>query len=64
MSDAFWVAMFGAVSSVAAVLVSLKNGRKIEIVHKTMNSRLDQLLAATRREAHAEGMKEERDKAV
>ena len=46
MSHAFWVALFGAVTGVVTVLVGIKNTRKIEIVHKTMNSRLDELQAA------------------
>jgi hypothetical protein len=48
------------VTAAAALIVSLKNGRKLEVVHRTTNSRLDQLLELTRTQAHAEGVLEEK----
>jgi len=44
----------------AGVAVSWVNGRKITEVHKSTNSRLDELLKAARVAAHAEGMADQR----
>ena len=37
---------------------SMRNGRKIEEVHKATNSMKDELVAATRSESHAAGVAE------
>jgi hypothetical protein len=49
-----------ATAALSSLLASLRNGRKIQDVHLTMNSRLDALLAATRAQAFAEGVAHER----
>ena len=49
-----------ALSAMGAVLASLHNGRKIQDVHLTMNSRLDELLRATKAQAFAEGQEHQR----
>ncbi len=55
-----------AVAALAAVVVSLWNGRKIQDIHIAINSRMDQLLELTKSAEHARGMKEqsERDEAA
>jgi len=66
MSDGIWIALIAATPptlvGLAGVIVSLNNKRAIQEVHKSTNSRLDQLVAVTKTEAHAAGMKEEADK--
>jgi hypothetical protein len=49
-----------ALAAVAAVVVSLINGKKINDVHISINSRMDQLLRATGIAAKAEGVEQER----
>jgi hypothetical protein len=49
-----------AVAAIAALIASLRNGAKIQDVHLTMNSRLDELLAATKAQAFAEGQEHQR----
>ena len=45
-----------AVISAAAVLVgALRVNRKLDVVHKEVNSRFSELLESTRMRAHAEG---------
>lgn len=64
MSDQLLVAMIGAlpatIASVAALLVSMRNGRKVEEVRKATNHMKDELVAITDKEAHARGVKDER----
>ena len=42
-------------AALSSLIASLRNGQKIQDVHLTMNSRLDELLAATKAQAFAEG---------
>jgi hypothetical protein len=53
-----------ALAAVLAVALSYINGRKIQDVHLSINSRMDQLLAATQSAAEAKGAQNERDKIV
>jgi hypothetical protein len=46
----------------AGLLLSWFNGRAIKEVHKSTNSRLDQLVQVTKTEAFAAGVKQETDK--
>ena len=48
-------AFASVVGSITAVIVSLRNARKIEEVHLAVNSRLSELLALTERSARAQG---------
>lgn len=41
--------------AVATLISSLRNKRRIDKLHLTINGRLNQLLEETRRSAHAEG---------
>lgn len=63
MSDLVIVALITAVpptiASVAALIVSIMNGRKVEAVHKATNSMKDALVAAAKLEGHAAGVAEE-----
>jgi hypothetical protein len=54
--------MITAIAAISAVAMSYRNSRKIEQVHISINSRMDQLLSATSDAARADGAKEERDK--
>lgn len=56
------ISAIAAVGSVSAVLVSFINGRRIQEVHLSLNSRLDQLVLSTGLAKHAEGVQEERDR--
>ena len=38
-----------------------RQGRKIEVIHKATNSLTDRLVETTRTEAHAAGVKEEKE---
>ena len=49
-----------AVSAVSAVLMSYRNSRKIEQVHVSINSRMDQLLKTNGDAMKAAGVAEER----
>ena len=51
-----------AVSAIGAILMSWHNSEKIQEVHISINSRMDQLLASTELSARAIGAKEERDR--
>lgn len=77
ISDAVWLALIGllamcvkeyidyrrAVSVVAKVEKATgKVAEKVEEVHKATNSLTDRLVATTKTEAHAAGVKEEKDK--
>ncbi len=66
MSDGVVIAIVASVAptlaALATLVVGIRNSRKIEHVHRTVNSRLDQLVALTRVEAHAAGVKEEKDR--
>lgn len=47
-------------AALSSLIASLRNGQKIQDVHLTMNSRLDELLAATKAQAFAEGQEHQR----
>jgi hypothetical protein len=61
MSEAVTIALIVAMPptllGVASLIASIKNGEKIEGVHVSINSRMDQLLRA----ANAQGRQDERD---
>jgi hypothetical protein len=43
-----------------AIYISLRNSKKIEVVHKATNSMKDELVEAVRLAAHAKGIEDER----
>jgi hypothetical protein len=49
-----------AAAALGAVIISARNGRKIQEVHLSINSRMDQLLKAAEQAAHAAGAAEAR----
>jgi hypothetical protein len=51
-----------AIAALVAALASLRNGRKIDEVHKATNSMKDELVAVTQKEAFAAGQKSEKAK--
>ncbi len=53
-----WVKIIGAITPLLAALITgfVAIYLKISEVHHQINSRMDELVEATRREAHAEGM--------
>lgn len=51
-----------ALAAVGAVISSWRNSRKIEAVHISINSRMDQLLESTGAAMKAQGIQEERDR--
>lgn len=57
------VAFIASVPPTIAALVGLRasrrNGQKVDAIHVQMNSRLDELLAATRISSHAQGVTDE-----
>lgn len=59
MSEAVQVAL---IVSVPPTLLALLTLRQVKVVHNIMNSRLDALVKLTRKDAHAEGVKEEKEK--
>ncbi len=66
MSDPVIVSLIASIpptlAAVAALIVSMRNGRKVEEVHKATNSMKDALVAAALIQGHAEGVKEERER--
>jgi|HubBroStandDraft_3_1064219.scaffolds.fasta_scaffold00002_46 hypothetical protein len=60
-----WAALLLAggafVGAFASLIASLHNGSKIENIHLSINSRMDQLLKVSEAAARAAGAKEERD---
>lgn len=54
------VAVATLISAITAALVGLHNSRKIQDVHVSINSRMDQLLTSNRVAAHSEGREEAR----
>jgi hypothetical protein len=50
-----------ALGSIAAMITSLINRAKIQEVHLSVNSRLTELLKATKAASHAEGLAEGRE---
>lgn len=51
-----------AITSTAAAVVSIVVAAKVERVHIATNSLTDRLVQTTKTEAHAAGVKEEKDK--
>jgi len=51
-----------ALAAVGAVLMSYRNSRKIEQVHISINSRMDQLLKSSGEAEFAKGEEKERNK--
>ena len=49
------------VAALLATITSLRNAKKIQEVHVSLNGRLTQLLASTKLEGQSEGRREERD---
>jgi hypothetical protein len=64
MSDPVLVAMIAAlaslIASATAAFLSLHNAIKIQEVHLSINSRMDQLLKAAEEAAHAKGAADQR----
>ena len=54
--------MLTATAALLAAITSLRNGRKIDEVHKATNSMKDELVAATQKEAFAAGQKEQKER--
>jgi hypothetical protein len=46
---------------VGGLIVSLRNSRKIEEVHKSTNGKMDELVQVVKKASFAEGMKAEKD---
>ena len=42
--------------AILALIQGMKNGRATEEIHLSVNSRMDELLAVTKGESHAEGL--------
>jgi hypothetical protein len=53
-----------ALAALVAAAASLRNGRKIDEVHKATNSMKDELVLTTKKEAYAAGQKDEKDRAT
>jgi hypothetical protein len=51
-----------ALAALGAVIMSARNGRKIQEVHLSINSRMDELLRSARASARAAGIDEERNR--
>jgi hypothetical protein len=66
LSDTVLVAVLATIPptllGAAALVVALKTTKKVEQVHKATNSLTDRLVASTRVEAHAAGVKEEKER--
>lgn len=59
ISDAVVIAVITGlpptIAAVASLVVSIRNGKKVDEIHKTTNSMSDKLLAVTRSDALQEG---------
>ncbi len=53
--------LLNASAAVGAMIMSIRNGRKIQNVHVDLNSRLSELLKITHDSAFSAGIKQERD---
>jgi hypothetical protein len=51
-----------SIAALIAAVASVRNGRKLNVQHQSMNSRMDELIETTRREAHAAGIKQEQER--
>ena len=56
------VAVATLITAIGAVIIGIINSFRINDVHVSINSRMDQLLLAHGKEMKAEGVKEERDR--
>lgn len=54
------VAIPPTIVALAGLIQTVRNGKKTTEVHNLVNSRLDELLAATRLLSHAQGMADQR----
>ncbi len=50
------------VTAIAGLIIGIRNTRKIEAVRHATNSLTDRLVETTKTEAHAAGVKEEKDR--
>jgi hypothetical protein len=64
MTFADIASLITAVAALGGVLMGFRNSRKIQEVHLSINSRMDQLLLATKESAHAAGVNEEKAKNI
>lgn len=68
MSDAFWIALPGTIGALGALYVSLKGNKKVDEVHKMINSgltiRVDEAKQLGNKEGRLEqiDIQEEKDK--
>lgn len=53
-----------AFAALGGVIMGVRNGHKIQEVHLSINSRMDQLLLASTKVAHAEGVNQEKTEAA
>src|SRR5580698_7149835 len=54
-------AVMPSIAGLMAMITSLRNAKKIQEVHLSLNGRLTQLLTSTKLEGQSEGRKEERE---
>jgi hypothetical protein len=66
VSDDLWKAVLLAVPStllaLATLIVGIRNSRQLKTVHETTNSKMSELLELTKKAAHAEGVKDEKER--
>ncbi len=62
MSDGFWMGLFSFLGTLVVAYMQWRMGLKIEQVRHATNSLTDRLVATTGREAHAAGVKEEKER--
>lgn len=66
MSEAVLIAVVASLPStllaLATLIVSVRNSQKVEQVQHATNSLMDRLIVLTRTEAHAAGVKEEKER--
>lgn len=55
-------ALAALITALATLVTALKTRKEVKLVHVLFNSRMDQLLKKTEESAHAEGVKEEKEK--
>jgi hypothetical protein len=49
---------------IGGILVSLRNQKKIEAVHKSTNGKMEELIGVVKKASFAEGVKSETDKQI
>ena len=57
-------ALPGTIAALGALITSLRNASKIQEVHLSVNSRLTELINATKIASHAEGLAEGRESQI